>query len=148
MVPYRTYLQVAFTAILCSLSCFIMKMSRFPGDTIVVRSPDTTMHDLVYFNSEHFVNLFGLVACYNLCTWAERLYPISSIVHNLRTIMLTIMLVCVVRTIAHFITYYEVTTFELVIDAIIIVYCIISLIIYNLKHRRDAADTGTTAIHH
>lgn len=144
MILFKTYIHIAICAIVSAMVCYIMKMIRFPGDDLIIRLPDITLHDIVYFNAENFVNLFGLVACTNLCYFISSTWANSILVYHLKVIMLLCTCICFVRCCGHFFTYYKVSDIEKVIDYTIIIIFIINYLLYRFKHasiHRNGTDT-------
>lgn len=151
MLPFKTYLHVAFIAIVCALVCYGLKMVRLPGDDVILRYPDITLHDIIYFNIENFVNLFGLIACVNLCYFISACFPLSTLANSLRYSMLLIYMFCFIRTVAHFFTYYEVYLLEYMADFLVGIVLIIRLrlLFRNLKSLKDnGTDTRPSHIYH
>lgn len=151
--PFMTYLQMGIVCILCAFSCYLIKLFRFPGDTVIVRQPDITIHDIIYFNVENFVNMFGLIACVNLCYFICAAFPNYKLAYYFKYILLTLGGICFVRTMFHFFTYCEIIKAEYIIDLIILITGIIKVISYNLTHRNNnnannATNAGTPFIHH
>lgn len=146
LTPFKTYLQLALVCILCAFSCYIIKMFRFPGDTIIVRHPDSTLHDIIYFNAENFVNMFGLITCVNLCYFICAAFPAYKLAYYFKYILLTLGGICFIRTMFHFFTYCEIIKAEYVLDCIIFIIGIIKVISYNLNHTRNA-DSTSNATH-
>ena len=133
MIPFKTYIQVAIWAIVCSGVCYVLKMNRFHGDVIIVMQPDITLHDIIYFNAENFVNLFDLVACCNLCYFISACYPKSSIAFHVKHIVFLFTALCTVRTIGHFFTYYHISGSEKVVDYLIVLIFVIRYLFYYFK---------------
>jgi len=115
-----TYLRIALLFLGCSFLCFVIKIIHIQGDTVIVKNGDTTLHDVIYFNAENFVNLFGLVVVVNLCGFAQSCYPHSYIIKVIRNITTVLTIICVSRAVGHLVTYDQISTYELASDFVLI----------------------------
>ena len=137
------YIRMALIFILLSFICYLFKVVRIPGDNVIVRSPDTTLHDIIYFNAENFVNLCGLIAFSNVCYFALSCYPYSL---TLRIMMwfltcMTSMMFC--RCIGNVITYYIVTPYEVGADVAVTLLC---LFLISKPGSRNASCTDNSVL--
>ena len=130
------YFRIALVFLVCAFLCFIIKLLRIPGDEIIVRDGDTTLHDVIYFNTENFVNLFGLIVTYNLCSFAQSCYPHSQIVKIIRNIIVVLTIICFSRAMGHLFTYDQISTYELASDIVLITLFYIRKLVK--KHEPDS----------
>ena len=120
------YIKMSFFFVLLSFGFFILKNIRIPGDTVIMRLPDITLHDIIYFNAENFINFFGLIALTNAVYFAASYCPSSVVVMSLLRVTMTMCIVVFCRCICHIFTYYAVTCYELIADIVLIALLFVS----------------------
>lgn len=120
------YIRMSLFFVLFSFGFFILKNIRIPGDTVIMRLPDITLHDIIYFNAENFINFFGLIALTNITYFASSCCPGSMTIIVLMRFSLAMCIITFCRCLCHIITYYEVTCYELIADVVLVTLLFIS----------------------
>ena len=122
----RTHLQLALMAILCAFICYIAKMIHLDAEDIIIKAPDITIYDIVYYNAESFMIMFSSYATYSLCNFINLSYPKVLLIYCIRQLAEFICVVLFIRVIFHMITYTQPYKFEYVVYLNVLVFFVIS----------------------
>lgn len=138
----KLYIELALICVLIATGFGVWQVESSFGMDIVVRYPDITLYDMLYYETTYLFALFGIGALMFLTMALRTPSQLSIITHMMQVLIAIGVLICV-RSIFNIITYIQITLLERAIDVSILTllftYKCISkcfFLIYRLLYHR------------
>lgn len=123
MIPFRSYIQIAYVALICSVFVYVCGIVHFKWEDYLF-ADGCSLYDKVYFICDSLLHIFILTACVFLSLWVDVRFRGSVLVARVKYISLFLAGVCTMRFIFNLFFYNLYSKVELILDGLILALAI------------------------